>query len=35
MPFTVTEMDLEIIVQNEVSQKEKGKCHLILLICEI
>ena len=26
-------MDLEIIILNEVSQKEKDKCHVISLIC--
>ena len=28
-------MDLEIVTQNEVSQKEKEKCHIMLLICGI
>ena len=32
MPFAVTRMDLEIVMQNEVSQTEKDKYHMILLI---
>ena len=35
MPFAATWMDLEIIILNEVSQKEKDKYHMISLICEI
>ena len=35
IPFAATCMDLEIIIINEVSQKEKGKYHMILLICGI
>ena len=35
MPFTATWMQLEIIILSEVSQKEKDKCHMILLICGI
>ena len=35
MPFAVTWMDLEIVILSEVSQTEKGKYHLILLICGI
>ena len=35
MPFAVTWMDLEIIILSEVSQKEKDKYHMILLICGI
>ena len=35
MPFTATWMDLEIIKLSEVSQTEKDKYHVILLICEI
>ena len=31
MPFAVTWMDLEIVILNEVSQKEKGKYHMISL----
>ena len=33
MQFAVTWMDLEIIILSEVSQTEKDKCHMILLIC--
>ena len=28
-------MDLETVIQNEVSQKEKTRCHIILHICGI
>ena len=35
MPSAATWMDLEIIILNEVSQKEKDKYHMISLICEI
>ena len=35
MPFAVTWMDLEIIILSEVSQTEKDKYHMILLICGI
>ena len=35
MPFAATWMDLEIIIPSEVSQTEKNKYHMILLICEI
>ena len=35
MPFTVTWMDLGIVIQSEVSQTEKDKHHMILLICGI
>ena len=35
MPFVATWMDLEIIILSEVSQTEKGKYHMILLICQI
>ena len=35
MPFAVTCMDLEIITLTEVSQTEKDKYHMILLICGI
>ena len=31
LPFAVTWMDLEIVILNEVSQKEKGKYHMISL----
>ena len=37
MPFAATWMDLEIIIlsESEVIKKEKHKCHMISLICEI
>ena len=35
MPLKAKWMDLEIIKLNQVSQKEKDKYHMILLICEI
>ena len=35
MPFAATWMQLEIITLSEVSQKEKDKYHMILLICGI
>ena len=35
MPFVSTWMDLEIIIQSEVSQKEKDKNHITSLICGI
>ena len=35
MPFAATRMDLDIIILNEVSQKEKDKYHMISLICGI
>ena len=34
-PFAATLMDLEIVILSEVSQTEKGKYHMILLICGI
>ena len=34
MPFAATWMDLEIIILSEVSQTEKDKYHMILLILE-
>ena len=33
MPFAATLIDLEIITLSEVSQTEKDKYHMILLIC--
>ena len=35
MPYAATWMDLEIIILNEVSQKEKEKYHMISHICRI
>ena len=35
MPFAATEMDLEIVILSEISQTEKDKYHMILLICGI
>ena len=35
MPFAATWMDLEIIILSKVSPKEKGKYHMISLICGI
>ena len=35
MPFSVTWMDLEIVILTEVSQTEKDKYHMISLICGI
>ena len=35
MPFAATWMDLEIMTLSDVSQKEKGKYHMISLICGI
>ena len=35
MPFAATQMDLEIVVVSEVSQKEKDEYHMIPLICGI
>ena len=32
MPFAATRMQLEIILLNEVSQKEKDKCHMMPFI---
>ena len=29
MPFAATQVDLEIIIQSEVSQKEKNKYHML------
>ena len=33
MPFAATWMGLEIIILSEVSHTEKGKYHMVLLIC--
>ena len=35
IPFAVTWMDLESVILSEVSQTEKDKYHMILLICGI
>ena len=35
MPLAATWLKLDIIILNEVSQKEKVKYHMISLICEI
>ena len=35
MPFAATWMELEMIMLSEVSQIEKDKYHMILLICGI
>ena len=35
MPFAVTWMELEVLILNEVSQKENDKYHMIPLICGI
>ena len=35
MPFAATWMDLEMTILSEVSQKEKDKYQIILLICRI
>ena len=35
LPFVITAMNLEGIVQCEISQREKDKYHLIILIVEI
>ena len=33
VPFAETWMDLEIVIQSEVSQKEKNKYHILTHIC--
>ena len=35
MPFEATGMQLEILILNEISQKEKDKYHIIPLTCRI
>ena len=35
MSYAATWMDLEIVIQSEVSQTEKDKYHMISLICGI
>ena len=35
MPFTAAWMQLEIIILNEISQKDKDKYHMISFICGI
>ena len=35
MPFAAMWMDLEIVILSEVSQTQKDKYHMILLICGI
>ena len=35
MPFAATWMDLEIVIQSEISQKEKDKYRIISLLCGI
>ena len=35
IPFTVTWIDLEIIILSEVRQKEKGKHCMVSLVCGI
>lgn len=34
IPFLITWMSLEIIIQSKVSLAKKEKCHMIPLICE-
>ena len=34
-PLAATLMDLEIIIQSEISLTEKDKCHIVSLICGI
>ena len=33
MPFAATTMDLEVVILNKVSQKEKDKYHTLSLVC--
>ena len=35
MPFAEMWLDLETVIQSEVSQKEKSKYHVLMLICGI
>ena len=35
MPFTATQMDLEMIILSEVNQTEEDKYHMISYICGI
>ena len=35
MTFAATWIDQEIIILTEISQKEKERCHMLSLICEI
>ena len=35
VPFAGIWMDLEGVIQNEVSQTEKDKCHMKLFVCGI
>ena len=34
-PFVVRWMDLESVIQNEVSQEEKNKCRILTHVCGI
>ena len=35
MPFAATWMDLDMMILNEVSQREKEKSHVVSLMCGI
>ena len=35
MPYAPTRLDVEIIILSEVSQKKKGKYHMVSLICDL
>ena len=35
VPFAETWMDVETVIQSEVSQKEKNKCRILMYICGI